>query len=302
MKIEQFVCLFWNGFNILDEVFSLNALLHAIRINVSKLHYLDVGTNAGFYWMEKWIKFISKEKKHILIYYFGFKAKRKDDQSASWFPIKYRRLIGDRSKECQGLYPLALDADVWAGALHHPQSPAWSRHHRMPATGQPQPPHTEDGGLVSVSPGTQSGQHQQLTWHWTLQLTNWPLVCSSSTRWSSSVSTPAPPRPPWRRPAPRRQTPASSTPSPSSMFPWTGPALTTPPSTAETPSLWPSETQSSFSFFSLPRLLLWQTFRWDWDDIWNRISLSRKGVGRVLEPSLLLLPWQSSKDAVALII
>ena len=140
-----------------------------------------------------------------------------------------------------------------------------------------QPPHTEDGGLVSVSPGTQSGQHQQLTWHWTLQLTNWPLVCSSSTRWSSSASTPAPPRPPWRRPAPRRQTPASSTPSLSSMFPWTGPALTTPPSTAETPSLWPSETQSSFSFFSLPRLLSWQTFRWVSDVLRNIISTFADG-------------------------
>ena len=156
-----------------------------------------------------------------------------------------------------------------------PVSPAWSRHHRMPATGQCQPPHTEDGGLVSVSPGTQSGQHQ-LPWHSTLGLTNWPLGCSSSTLWSSSASTPALPRPPWRRPAPRRQTPASSTPSLSSMFPWTGPAPT-PPSTTETPSLWPSETQSSFSFSSLPRLSSWQTFRWVSDNLRNIISTFADG-------------------------
>ena len=48
------------------------------------------------------------------------------------------------------MYPPALDADVCVWAGHYTISPAWSRH-QMPATGQ-QPPHTEDGCLVSVSP------------------------------------------------------------------------------------------------------------------------------------------------------
>ena len=161
----------------------------------------------------------------------------------------------NRSKECQVLYPPALDADVCVWAGHYTISLASLV---PPSDAGHWPPASTHWGWVpglSFPPAPGEGEDTlcdspaSAPWHSTVR-TNWP-GCSSSKLCSSSASTPAPRRPPWRRPATRR-TPACSTPSPSSMSPWTGLAPT-PPSTPETLSLWPSETQSSFSFFSLPR-------------------------------------------------